>query len=315
MRIPTRVTVLDDRMRGIRTDANLAVHYSAGRWLEGPSYSAQGRYLLFSDIPNDLTLRLDEMSGAVVVFDHPSHFANGRTHDRVGRVVTCLHGERSVVRREHDGRDVVLASTYQGRRLNSPNDVVVSASEDVWFTDPTYGIVSDYEGHQADAEQESRGLYRWTEGATEPVLVSGGFSQPNGLAFSLDERELYVVDSERDSISALTLDDGGHLVAERVLVASPSGFDGIRIDAAGRIWAATREGVSCFDSDGHELLRIAVPEPVSNLEFGGRARNVLFMTATSSLYSVRTSVRAPAAGRPGGAGAAQALPAPPTPSA
>ena len=293
MRIPTRVTVLDDRMRGIRTDANLAVHFTEGRWLEGPSYSVQGRYLLFSDIPNDRTLRLDEMSGQVVVFDQPSRFANGRTHDGAGRVVTCLHGERSVVRREHDGREVVIASTHSGRRLNSPNDVVVSAGGDVWFTDPTYGILSDYEGHQAEPEQEVRGLYRATEGADEPVLVSGAFAQPNGLAFSLDEAELYVVDSERDSITALTLDDRGGVAAERVIVDTPAGFDGIRVDAAGRIWAATRDGVSCFDRDGQELLRIAVPEPVSNLEFGGRDRNVLFMTATSSLYSVRTSVRAP----------------------
>jgi gluconolactonase len=305
MRIPARMTILDERARGIRTDANFAVHFTGGRWLEGPSYSGQGRYLLFSDIPNDRTLRLDELSGTVVEFDSPSRFANGRTHDPIGRVVTCLHGERSVVRREHDGREVVIASSYQGQRLNSPNDVVVGADGDIWFTDPTYGIMSDYEGHQSESEQEVRGVYRWREGDVEPVLVSGSFVQPNGLAFSLDGRELYVVDSERDSLSALTLrtsgggsdgSDGtgtGIVVAERVLVEAGLGFDGIRIDDAGRIWAATRNGVSCFDNDGQELLRIAVPEPVANLEFGGRDRNTLYLTATTSLYSVRTSVRAP----------------------
>jgi len=295
-RIPTRLTVLDDRLRDIRTDAHLSVHFTDGKWLEGPSYSAQGRYLLFSDIPNDRTLRLDELSGAVTVFDQPSGFANGRTHDAIGRVVTCLHGERCVVRREHDGTQVVLASSYQGRRLNSPNDVVVRAGGEVWFTDPTYGIISDYEGHQADPEQEVRGLYRWSEGAAEPVLVSGAFAQPNGLAFSRDQRDLYVVDSERDTISALTLDDSGDVATERVIVDRGAGFDGIRVDATGRIWAATAEGVSCFDADGVELLRLAVPEPVSNLEFGGRARNTLFITATTGLYSVRTSV----SGRPAG---------------
>ena len=294
MQIPASLTILDDRMATVRTDSHLTVHYTQGKWLEGPSYSAQGRYLLFSDIPNDRTLRLDETSGAVTVFDEPSRFANGRTHDRFGRVVTCLHGERSVVRREHDGRESVIAATYEGRRLNSPNDVIVSSTGDVWFTDPTYGILSDYEGHESAPEQEVRGLYRWTEGSAEPVLMSSTFAQPNGLAFGDGEKVLFVVDSERDTISALPVDEAGTLGAPRTLIEDGRGFDGIRVDAAGRLWAATRVGVSCFDAEGIELLRIAVPEPVSNLEFGGRQRNTLYLTATTSLYSLRTSVR----GRP-----------------
>ena len=290
MQIPVTLTILDDRMQHVRADSHLTVHYTQGKWLEGPSYSVQGRYLLFSDIPSDRTLRLDEMSGAVTVFDEPSRFANGRTHDPIGRLVTCLHGDRSVVRREHDGHETVIAATYDGRRLNSPNDVIVSSRGDIWFTDPTYGILSDYEGHQSDSEQEVRGLYRWIEGSADPVLVSSQFIQPNGLAFADDENVLLVVDSERDTISELTLDIDGAVSARRTLIEKGLGFDGIRVDAAGRIWAATRHGVSCFDGEGIELLRMSLPEPASNLEFGGRQRNTLYITATTSLYSLRMSV-------------------------
>lgn len=291
MQIPARLTIIDDRMPPVRTDSQFTVHYTQGGWLEGPSYSMQGRYLLFSDIPNDRTLRLDAMSGAVTVFDAPSRFANGRTHDRTGRLVTCLHGDRSVVRREHDGREVVIAATYDGSRLNSPNDVVVSSHGDIWFTDPTYGILSDYEGHEATPEQEVHGLYRWTEGAAEPALMSSRFDQPNGLAFAPDDSVLYVVDSHRDTISQLTLDADHGVLAERTLIEDGLGFDGIRVDATGRIWAATRDGISCFDAEGVELLRMPLPEPAANLEFGGPQRNTLYITATTSLYSLRTSVR------------------------
>jgi gluconolactonase len=287
MRIPCEVTVLDARMARTFTDTRLTVHFDDGRWLEGPAYSVAGRYLLFSDIPNDRTLRLDEMSGQVAVFDAPSRFANGRTFDPLGRAVTCLHGARSVVRVEHDGSETLIAGEYEGRRLNSPNDVVVDSHGDIWFTDPTYGIASDYEGHAAESEQPVRGLYRWQDADATLHLVSGEFEQPNGLAFSPDESVLYVVDSGRGSISAMS--PAGEEPA-RVLVAGDHRFDGIRVDLEGRIWAATATGVSCFDPEGVELLRIAVPERVSNLTFGGRQGNVLYLTATTTLYSVRTSV-------------------------
>ncbi|MEO5535844.1 MAG: SMP-30/gluconolactonase/LRE family protein [Pseudolysinimonas sp.] len=287
MRVPCAVTVLDPRMVGVLSDSNFAVPFSDGRWLEGPAYSAQGRYLLFSDIPNDRTLRLDEMSGKVAVFDSPSRFANGRTFDRNGRAVTCLHGDRAVVRREHDGTETLIAAEYAGRRLNSPNDVVVDSRGDIWFTDPTYGIVSDYEGHAAEPEQPVRGLYRWHDADGTLELVTGDFDQPNGLAFTPDESSLYVVDSGRGSITELPLT--GDRVP-RVVVAGDYRFDGIRVDPEGRIWAATVRGVSCFDADGVEMLQIAVPERVSNLTFGGRQGNVLYLTATTSLYAVRTSI-------------------------
>lgn len=291
MRIPLDLDILDARMADVSMDSKLAVHFDDGRWLEGPAYSVSGRYLLFSDIPNDRTLRLDEPSGHVAVFDAPSGFANGRTFDALGRVVTCHHGDRNVTRREHDGSETVIADTFGGRRLNSPNDVIVDSRGDIWFTDPTYGIASDYEGRASEQEQPVCGLYRWRDRDANLELMADGFEQPNGLAFSRDESLLYVVDSGRDTISEVSAadDPGG---AARVLVTGEGRrFDGIRVDAGGRIWAATVSGVSCFDRDGVELLRLAVPERVSNLTFGGPQGNVMYITATTTLYSVRTSIR------------------------
>ena len=158
--VPARFEVIDDRFAGVGGDAHMEVLFSAGRWLEGPVYVPAGRYVLFSDIPNDRVLRWDETTGAVGVFHQPAGYANGRTLDRTGRVVSCRHGHRQVVRTEHDGRDTVLASHHQGRRLNSPNDVVERADGTIWFTDPSYGIDSDYEGHLADSEIGGCHVYR-----------------------------------------------------------------------------------------------------------------------------------------------------------
>jgi gluconolactonase len=286
VQIPLAVEILDDRMAGFHADSHLTVHYRDGLWLEGPAYSAAGRYLLFSDIPNDRTLRLDDASGEVVEHERPSQFANGRTVDAGGRIVTCRHGDRRVVRRELDGTETVIADSFGGRRLNSPNDVIVDAAGDIWFTDPTYGIASDYEGHLAPQEQPVRGVYRWRESADELELVFGDFVQPNGLAFARDESVLYVVDSERDTLTETRPSEPGR--ASRIL-ASGLTFDGIRVDTAGNIWAGTGAGVSCFDPDGVELLRFPLPERAANLTFGGPQRDVLYVTATTSLYSVRTS--------------------------
>jgi gluconolactonase len=287
VQIPLALEILDARMADFRADPVLAVHYRNGLWLEGPAYSAADGHLLFSDIPNDRTLRLDERSGQVVEHERPSQFANGRTFDAAGRVVTCRHGDRRVVRRELDGTETVIADSFGGLPLNSPNDVVVDSGGDIWFTDPTYGIASDYEGHLAEQEQPVRGLYRWRESADELELVFGHFDQPNGLAFARDESVLYVVDSGRDTLTETSPADPGRGAR---LLASGQVFDGIRVDVAGRIWAGTGAGVSCFDADGAELLRIALPERASNLTFGGPQRDVLYITATTSLYSVRTSV-------------------------
>ena len=283
--IPALVEVHDPRMSGFRHDPKVRVHFDGGRWLEGPAYSAQSRTLLFSDIPSERALRYDEVTGRTEVFDASSRFANGRTYDGRGRLVTCLHGDRAVVRREHDGTETVIARDYRGARLNSPNDVVVDSSGAVWFTDPTYGILTDYEGHRASSEIAA-GVYVVAPGAAGAEVAAEGFAQPNGLAFSPDESRLYVVDSERDTLAEL--EPGARPAAARV-IASGHGFDGIRVDDAGRIWAGTRAGATCFDPDGTALVTISLPEQAANLEFGGPRRNILYITATTSLYSIMTS--------------------------
>ena len=188
--------VLDPRFRGcFNRTASVDRLWTGGRWTEGPAYFPAGRHLVFSDIPNNRMMRFDECDGSVSVFRQPANYANGNTVDRQGRLVTCEHGGRRVVRTEHDGRLTLIADQYQGKRLNSPNDVVVRSDGSIWFTDPPYGILSDYEGHKADSEVGGNYVYR-VDGATGEVrVVADDFIRPNGLAFSADERRLYIVDS------------------------------------------------------------------------------------------------------------------------
>jgi gluconolactonase len=285
--VPARFEPIDDRFAGVGGDARLEVLFSAGRWLEGPVYVPAGRYVLFSDIPNDRVLRWDETTGAVGVFDHPAGYANGRTVDRAGRVVSCQHGHRRVVRTEHDGSETVLASHHEGRRLNSPNDVVERADGTIWFTDPSYGIDSDYEGHRAPSEIGGCHVYR-IDPSGRVQIVGDDFERPNGLAFSSDERVLYIADTRRKHIRRFDVDDDGALTGGGVFATCDAGtFDGLRLDDRGRVWAAAHDGLHCFDPDGTLLGKLHVPEVVSNLAFGGPQRNHLFITATTSLYTLR----------------------------
>ena len=290
--IPARFEVLDDRFAGTGGDRFLAQLFDGGRWLEGPAYSAAARCLLFSDIPNDRVLRHDEVSGRTEVFRAPADFPNGRTVDLEGRFVSCEHGGRRVTRLEHDGSVRVLADRWQGLRLNSPNDVVVHSDGSVWFTDPTYGIRSDYEGHQAESEIGARHVFRLDPGTGALDVVVADFVQPNGLAFSADERRLFVVDSEQHTIRAFDVHGSGLGGQGALFAADDQGYDGLRFDDQGRLWCAAHDGLHCYHPDGTLLGKLLVPEVVANLEFGGLQRNVLYLTATTSLYALRVNFRA-----------------------
>jgi len=288
--IPARFEVLDDRFAGTGGDRWVEQLFSRGRWLEGPAYFPAGRYLLFSDIPNDRVLRYDEVSGRTDVFRAPADFPNGRTLDLEGRFVSCEHGGRRVTRLEHDGSISVLADSWQGMRLNSPNDAVVHSDGSIWFTDPTYGIRSDYEGHQAASEIGARHVFRLDPASGALDVVAADFVQPNGLAFSADERRLFVVDSEQHTIRVFDVHEGG-LSGGAVFAADERGYDGIRFDDGGRLWGAAHDGVHCYHPDGTLLGKLLIPETVANLEFGGPQRNLLYLTATTSLYALRVNFR------------------------
>jgi gluconolactonase len=286
--------ILDERFKAcIRTSANIDRLYTGCRWTEGPVYFPALRALLFSDIPNDRMLKLDEESEAVTVFRRPADYTNGNTVDRQGRLVSCQQGPRRVVRTEHDGSITVLADRYRGKRLNSPNDVVVKSDDSIWFSDPSYGIDSNYEGYKAPSELGERCVYRIGPHSHEVSRVADGFAQPNGLAFSVDERKLYIADSgvTPGVIRVFDVRSDGTLDNARVFATSGSGaFDGFRIDVDDRLWTSAGESVHCYDPDGTLLGRMLMPERVSNLTFGGPKRNRLFVTATSSLYSVLVAV-------------------------
>ena len=290
-RIPAEFEVLDERFAGTGGDRWVERVFDGGRWLEGPAYSAPGRFLLFSDIPNDRVLRYDEVSGRTDVFAAPAGFPNGRTVDRQGRFVSCEHGARRVTRLEHDGSVAVLADVWQGRRLNSPNDVVEHSDGSLWFTDPSYGIHTDYEGHQAASEIGARYVFRLDAATGALTVVAEDFAQPNGLAFSPDEQQLYVVDSDRHEIRVFDV-EGDRLTRGDRFAADEQGYDGIRFDAQGRLWCAAQDGLHCLGADGTLLGRLRLPEIAANLTFGGRQGNQLYVTATTSLYTLRVNFRA-----------------------
>jgi gluconolactonase len=267
------------------------------RWAEGPVYFGDGRYLLWSDIPNNRILKWEEETGAVSIFRKPSNFANGNTRDRQGRLVTCLHGGRSVVRTEYDGSITVLADSFDGKRLNSPNDVVVKSDGSVWFTDPVFGILADYEGYKATPEIDAN-VYRWDPDTKKLAIAAEGVLGPNGLCFSPDEKILYVVESRgvpnRKFVAFDVTDGGKKLANKRVFIdAGPGGTpDGMRCDIDGNLWcgwgmgSADLDGVMVFAPDGKPIGRIALPERCANLCFGGLKRNRLFMAASQSVYAL-----------------------------
>jgi gluconolactonase len=290
---------LDERFnRLVNSNARLEKLYEGCRWAEGPAYFAAGRYLVWSDIPNDRMMRYDETSGAVSVFRHPAGYSNGNTVDRQGRLVTCEHGGRRVSRTEPDGSITVIASHHDGKRLNSPNDVVVRSDGSIWFTDPSYGIDTDYEGHKAESDIGACHVYRVDPNSGEIRVVADDFERPNGIAFSLDERRIYIADTGSTHVKdgprhirVFDVDERGKLTNGKIFAQSTSGlFDGLRLDEAGRIWTSAGDGVHCYDPDGTLIGKILVPEVVANVVFGGPKRNRLFICGTTSLYAMLVQV-------------------------
>ncbi|HVX43594.1 MAG TPA: SMP-30/gluconolactonase/LRE family protein [Mycobacteriales bacterium] len=290
MPYPPLYETLDERFAPCsRGDVRLEQLYGDCRWAEGPVYFAAGRYLAWSDIPNDRILRYDELTGQVGVLRHPAGYTNGHTIDRQGRLISCEHGGRRVSRTEFDGTVTTLADRFEGKRFNSPNDVVVAPDGGIWFTDPAYGLDSDYEAFAAESEIGGCHVYR-IDPSGSIKRVADDFNRPNGLAFSTDYSQLYICDSAEKHMRVFDV-NGDSLSGGRLFATCTAGaFDGFRLDTAGRIWTSAADGVHCYDPDGTLLGKIRVPEVVANVVFGGLKRNRLFIAATTSIYSVMLSV-------------------------
>ena len=285
--------VVDERFRAlILPNGWVEKLYTGTLWAEGPVWFADTQCLVWSDIPNNRQMRWSAGMG-VTVHRHPSNYSNGNTRDRQGRMISCEHGARRVSRTEPDGTITVLADRYEGKRLNSPNDVVVRSDDSVWFTDPPYGIMSDYEGYKAESEIGANNVYRLDPQSGDLTIVADDFVKPNGLAFSPDETVLYISDTgishDPDGphhIRAFDVVDGTRLANGRVFAdVSPGGSDGFRCDTDGNVWTSAGDGVHCYAPDTTLLGRIRIPEMVANVTFGGPRRNRLFITATTSLYA------------------------------
>jgi gluconolactonase len=291
--------VLDSRFLSyVLPNATLVTLGEGFAWLEGPVWFADHDCLLVSDLPNDRILRWTE-SGGVSVFRQPSGFANGHARDRQGRLIGCSHRHRAVTRTEIDGAITVIADTYNGRRLNSPNDVVCKSDGTIWFTDPTYGIDTDYEGGKQVSELPPA-LYRLDPADGALTIMADDFDGPNGLAFSPDESVLYVSETgsrfDPDPVRHIrafdVIDDGRALSGGLVFHTIDPGYaDGFRVDQDGNIWSSAADGVHCVSPDGDRLGVIRTPFRVSNLTFGGRARCRLFICASHTLYAIYTNTR------------------------
>ena len=284
------------------TGAALTRLASGFLWAEGPVWFGEMNELRFSDIPNNRMMRWSPVSG-LSVYRQPSQRTNGHTRDRDGNMISCEHGGRCVSRTYLDGRYEVLVSHWNGKRLNSPNDVVVKSDGSIWFTDPPYGIISDHEGIRADSEIGKNQVYRFDPQSNELNVVADDFDRPNGLCFSPDETELYVADSGRarghgfgfdDSrphhVRALKVVDGKKLGQDRVVAVIDAKVpDGLRVDTEGLLWISAGDGIHCYRPDGTRLGRILVPETVANLTFGGFGKSRMFICASTSLYAIETA--------------------------
>lgn len=303
MALDPAIEVLDRRFHGLVIhNAHIDHLWTGGRWTEGPAYLPASGQLVFSDIPNDRTLRYDERSGTVVVFEEPALNQNGHCVDLEGRIISCEHRGRAVSRIGHDGRREVLADAWDGKPLNSPNDVVVKSDGSIWFTDPTYGIDSDYEGDAAESEIGESNVYRIDPDGGSVTAVVTDMVRPNGLAFSPDESVLYIADTGISHVGPKACPpdirayevtpDGTSTGGWSTFATCTEGvFDGFRVDTAGNLWSSAGDGVHCFADDGTLIGKITIPEVVANVEFGGVKRNRLYICATTGLYAMYLNTR------------------------
>jgi gluconolactonase len=293
----SRIKILDPRFQPLVLGNAAVERIATGcRFCEGPVWFGDGRYLLWSDIPNDRIMHWEEETGAVSVFRKPSHYANGNTRDRQGRLVTCEHDTQHLTRTEYDGTINVLADSFEGKRLTGPNDVVVKSDGSIWFSDNGAGTRGNYLGHTLPQELPFR-VYRLDPATGQLTIAVGDMKRPNGLAFSLDEKLLYVVDTPgalgQRTVQVYDVVDNGTKTANGRLFfnAEPGGTDGIRVDVHGNLWCGfsggeAEDGVAVFAPDGTMIGRIMLPERCANVCFGGVKRNRLFMAASQSIYSV-----------------------------
>ena len=298
------VQILDPSFGKYRIYSSSVEQLASGmRWAEGPVYFPAGRYLLLSDIPNNRIMKYDETNGAFSVFRDNANYANGNTRDRQGRLVTCEHSvTRRITRTEHNGKITVLADSYEGKRLNAPNDIVVKSDDSIWFTDPLFGINGEWEGSRAKPEQATTNVYRIdADGKMKAMLTD--LVNPNGLAFSPDERKLYVVEWKGTPSRSIwgydVAADGSLSNKTKVIDANgPGSLDGFRVDTDGNLWCgwgsngspgvnpADLDGVMVFNPQGKAIGFIRLPERCANLTFGGPKNNRLYMASCHSLYAL-----------------------------
>lgn len=302
-----RVISLDPRFDALKLPLASVESLATGcRWCEGPVWFGDGRYLLWSDIPNNRIMRWDETTGRASVFREPSNFANGHTRDRLGRLVSCEHGGRRITRTEYNGDITVLMDSFDGKPLNSPNDIIVKSDGSIWFTDPPFGIMGNYEGYKAEPELPQN-VYRYDPDTGNATVVADDILGPNGLAFSPNESILYIVESRgepnRKILAYDVAGDGRSISGKRILIdAGPGTPDGFRVDVLGNLWCgwgmgtAELDGVMIFAPEGTPIGRIVLPERCANLCFGGRANSRLFMASSHSVYALYVNVAGVAGG-------------------
>lgn len=287
------VLSLDPRFdKYIVTNTPMQRLYTGAFWSEGPAWNGVGRYLVWSDIPNNRQMRWTEEDGKVSVFRNPSNYSNGNTFDFEGRQLSCEHAGRRVVRYEYNGTTTVIADHFQGKKFNSPNDIVVHPDGGIWFTDPTYGILGNYEAFKATSELK-QAVYRVDPKTAQVEKVNDEAEQPNGICFSPDYKKVYVADTGAPAnmrvydLDGKTLRNGKQFVQLNIPgTQTKSAPDGMRVDVDGNVWCGARPGVQIVSPNGEPIGLIRLPETCANVSFGGTKRNHLFMASSQSLYAV-----------------------------